>query len=87
MAYALGFFYDGHRVSRLRGDGHVTSVAREQGALLKQSPEEFTRQRLHHGAHGAPGGRRQRDRVPRVARSEYMTDQALSVDGGLAMHG
>ena len=67
-----------------------TSVAREQGALLKQSPEEFTRQRLRQ----VPLGRMERpEDVANVIgflvspRSEYMTGQALSVDGGLVMHG
>jgi 3-oxoacyl-[acyl-carrier protein] reductase len=67
-----------------------TSVAREQGALLKQSPEEFTRQRLRQ----IPLGRMERpEDVANVIgflvspRSEYMTGQALSVDGGLVMHG
>jgi meso-butanediol dehydrogenase / (S,S)-butanediol dehydrogenase / diacetyl reductase len=66
-----------------------TSVAREQGTLLKQSPEEFTRQRLHQ----VPLGRMERpEDVANVIgflvspRSEYMTGQALSVDGGLVMH-
>jgi NAD(P)-dependent dehydrogenase (short-subunit alcohol dehydrogenase family) len=47
-----------------------TSVAREQAALLNQSPEEFTRRRVRQiplGPHGAAGRRRQRDRVSRVA--------------------
>lgn len=67
-----------------------TSVAREQGALLEQSPEEFTRQRRHQ----VPLGRMERpEDVANVigflvsSRSEYMTGQALSVDGGLVMHG
>ena len=67
-----------------------TSVAREQGALLKQSSEEFTRQRLRQ----VPLGRMERpEDVANVIgflvspRSEYMTGQALSVDGGLVMHG
>jgi NAD(P)-dependent dehydrogenase (short-subunit alcohol dehydrogenase family) len=67
-----------------------TSVAREQGALLKQSPEEFTRQRLRQ----IPLGRMERpEDVANVIgflvspRSEYMTGQALSVDGGLVMRG
>jgi meso-butanediol dehydrogenase/(S,S)-butanediol dehydrogenase/diacetyl reductase len=67
-----------------------TSVVREQGTLLKQSPEEFTRQRLHQ----VPWGRMERpEDVANVIgflaspRSEYMTGQALSVDGGLVMHG
>jgi 3-oxoacyl-[acyl-carrier protein] reductase len=67
-----------------------TSVAREQGALLEQSPEEFTRQRRLQ----VPLGRMERpEDVANVigflvsSRSEYMTGQALSVDGGLVMHG
>jgi meso-butanediol dehydrogenase / (S,S)-butanediol dehydrogenase / diacetyl reductase len=67
-----------------------TSVAREQGALLKQSPEEFTCRRLPQ----IPLGRKERpEDVADVIgflvspRSEYMTGQALSVDGGLVMHG
>jgi NAD(P)-dependent dehydrogenase (short-subunit alcohol dehydrogenase family) len=67
-----------------------TSVAREQGALLNQSPEEFTRRR----AHQIPLGRMERpEDVANVIgflvspRSEYITGQALSVDGGLVMHG
>jgi NAD(P)-dependent dehydrogenase (short-subunit alcohol dehydrogenase family) len=67
-----------------------TSLAREQGALLNQSPEEFTRQRLRQ----IPLGRMERpEDVANVIgflvspRSEYMTGQALSVDGGLVMHG
>jgi NAD(P)-dependent dehydrogenase (short-subunit alcohol dehydrogenase family) len=66
------------------------SVAREQGALLNQSPEEFTRRRLHQ----IPLGRMERpEDVANVIgflvspRSEYITGQALSVDGGLVMHG
>jgi len=67
-----------------------TSVAREQGALLNQSPEEFTRRRVHQ----IPLGRmEQPGDVANVIgflvspRSDYMTGQALSVDGGLVMHG
>src|SRR3989440_5618783 len=66
------------------------SVAREQGALLNQSPEEFTRRRLHQ----IPLGRMERpEDVANVIgflvspRSVYITGQALSVDGGLVMHG
>src|ERR1700730_14826660 len=46
-----------------------TSVARGQGALLNQSPEEFRRRPGPQdpvGANGAPGGRHERDRLPRV---------------------
>jgi len=67
-----------------------TSVAREQGALLNQSPEEFIRRRVHQ----IPLGRMERpEDVANVIgflvspRSEYITGQALSVDGGLVMHG
>src|SRR5262245_20445424 len=67
-----------------------TSVARAQGVLLNQSPEEFTRRRLHQ----IPLGRMERpEDVANVIgflvspRSDYMTGQALSVDGGLVMHG
>jgi meso-butanediol dehydrogenase / (S,S)-butanediol dehydrogenase / diacetyl reductase len=66
------------------------SVAREQSALLKQSPEEFTRRRIRQ----IPLGRMERpEDVANVigflvsSRSEYMTGQALSIDGGLVMHG
>src|SRR5216683_3255232 len=62
------------------------SVAREQGALLNQSPEEFTRRRLHQ----IPLGRMKRpEDVANVIgflvspRSEYITGQALSVNGSL----
>lgn len=67
-----------------------TSLARQQGALLNQSPEEFTRQRRQQ----IPLGRMERpEDVANVIgflvspRAEYMTGQALSVDGGLVMHG
>ena len=66
-----------------------TSVAREQGALMKMTPEEFTRQR----AAQVPLGRMERpEDVAQVIaflasdRAGYMTGQALSVDGGLVMH-
>ncbi len=65
-----------------------TSVAREQGALMKLTPEEFTRQR----AGQVPLGRMERpEDVAQVIgflasdRAGYMTGQALSVDGGLVM--
>jgi NAD(P)-dependent dehydrogenase (short-subunit alcohol dehydrogenase family) len=65
-----------------------TSVAREQGALLGMSPEEFTRQR----ARQVPLGRMERpEDVAHViaflasSRAGYMTGQAISVDGGLVM--
>jgi 3-oxoacyl-[acyl-carrier protein] reductase len=64
-------------------------VAREQGALMGLSAEEFTRQR----AAQVPLGRLERpEDVARVigflasSKSGYMTGQALSVDGGLVMH-
>jgi len=66
------------------------SGVREQAVLLKQTPEEFTRPRLLQ----VPLGRMERPKdVANVIgflvspRSEYMTGQALSVDGGLVMHG
>jgi meso-butanediol dehydrogenase/(S,S)-butanediol dehydrogenase/diacetyl reductase len=66
-----------------------TAVARDQGALLGLSPEEFTRQRVAL----VPLGRMERpDDVASVIgflaspRAGYMTGQALSVDGGLVMH-
>jgi NAD(P)-dependent dehydrogenase (short-subunit alcohol dehydrogenase family) len=66
------------------------SLAREQGAMLNQSPEEFTRQRIRQ----IPLGRMESpEDVANVIgflvspRAEYMTGQALSVDGGLVMHG
>jgi NAD(P)-dependent dehydrogenase (short-subunit alcohol dehydrogenase family) len=65
-------------------------VARDQGALLGMSPEEFTRQREK----TVPLGRMERpEDVANVigflasSKSGYMTGQALSVDGGLVMHG
>ena len=65
------------------------AVAREQGALLGQSPEEFTRQRVRQ----VPLGRMERpEDVANVIgflvskRADYITGQALSVDGGLIMH-
>jgi NAD(P)-dependent dehydrogenase (short-subunit alcohol dehydrogenase family) len=66
------------------------AVAREQGALLGISPEEFTRRRM------AQVPLRRMERPEDVAnviaflvssRAEYMTGQALSIDGGLIMHG
>ena len=67
-----------------------TSVAREQSALLNQSPEEF----IQRQARRIPLGRMERpEDVANVIgflvspRSDYMTGQALSVDGGLVMHG
>jgi len=65
------------------------AVAREQGALLGLTAEEFTRQR----AAQVPLGRMERpEDVAHVIaflaspRAAYMTGQALSVDGGLVMH-
>jgi NAD(P)-dependent dehydrogenase (short-subunit alcohol dehydrogenase family) len=67
-----------------------TMVAREQGTILGLSPEEFTRKRLE----TVPLGRMERpEDVAQVIgflaspRAAYMTGQALSVDGGLVMHG
>ena len=67
-----------------------TMVAREQSALLGQTPEEFTRKRQE----SVPLGRMERpEDVAAVIgflaspRAGYMTGQALSVDGGLVMHG
>jgi NAD(P)-dependent dehydrogenase (short-subunit alcohol dehydrogenase family) len=67
-----------------------TQVAREQGALLGLSPEEFTRQRRA----TVPLGRMETpEDVASVIvflaspRAAYVTGQALSVDGGLVMHG
>ncbi|HEX3178434.1 MAG TPA: SDR family NAD(P)-dependent oxidoreductase [Methylomirabilota bacterium] len=64
-------------------------VARDQGALLGMSAEEFTRQRRSQ----VPLGRMETpDDVASVIgflaspRAGYMTGQALSVDGGLVMH-
>ena len=67
-----------------------TSVVRAQAALLEQTPEEFARQRRFQ----VPLGRMERpEDVANVIgflaspRADYMTGQALSVDGGLVMHG
>jgi meso-butanediol dehydrogenase / (S,S)-butanediol dehydrogenase / diacetyl reductase len=64
-------------------------VSRDQGKLLGMTPEEFTRQR----AAQVPLGRMEKpEDVAHVVaflagpRSDYMTGQALSVDGGLVMH-
>jgi NAD(P)-dependent dehydrogenase (short-subunit alcohol dehydrogenase family) len=64
-------------------------VAREQGALLGLSPEEFTRQRVAQ----VPLGRMERpEDVANVigflasSRAAYMTGQAINVTGGLVMH-
>jgi NAD(P)-dependent dehydrogenase (short-subunit alcohol dehydrogenase family) len=65
-------------------------VAREQSALLGLTPEEFTQRRTEQ----VPLGRMERpEDVAAVIgflaspRAGYMTGQALSVDGGLVMHG
>jgi len=67
-----------------------TMIAHEQSALLGMTPEEFTRQREK----SVPLGRMERpEDVANVigflasSKSGYMTGQALSVDGGLVMHG
>ena len=66
-----------------------TAVAREQGALMGLSSEEFTRQR----ARQVPLGRMERpEDVAHVIgflasdRAAYMTGQAINVTGGLVMH-
>jgi NAD(P)-dependent dehydrogenase (short-subunit alcohol dehydrogenase family) len=65
-------------------------VARDQGALLGMTPEQFTDARRK----SVPLGRMERpEDVASVigflctGRAGYMTGQALSVDGGLVMHG
>jgi NAD(P)-dependent dehydrogenase (short-subunit alcohol dehydrogenase family) len=65
-------------------------VARDQSKLLGQTPEEFTRAREK----SVPIGRMEKPQdVANVIaflcteRAGYMTGQALSVDGGLVMHG
>jgi NAD(P)-dependent dehydrogenase (short-subunit alcohol dehydrogenase family) len=67
-----------------------TAVVNAQAALLGQTPEEFHHQRRAQ----VPLGRMERaEDVASVIgflaspRSGYMTGQALSVDGGLVMHG
>jgi meso-butanediol dehydrogenase / (S,S)-butanediol dehydrogenase / diacetyl reductase len=67
-----------------------TKVSKEQGALLGMTPEEFTRRRHE----SVPLGRMETAQdVANVIgflcspRAGYMTGQALSVDGGLVMHG
>jgi meso-butanediol dehydrogenase / (S,S)-butanediol dehydrogenase / diacetyl reductase len=67
-----------------------TMVARDQSKLLGQTPEEFTETRRK----AVPLGRMEKpEDVANViaflctARAGYMTGQALSVDGGLVMHG
>jgi 3-oxoacyl-[acyl-carrier protein] reductase len=66
------------------------SVVQAQAALLEQTPDEFTRLRRLQ----VPLGRMERpEDVANVIgflaspRADYMTGQALSVDGGLVMHG
>jgi 3-oxoacyl-[acyl-carrier protein] reductase len=93
-SFALAHAADGIRVNCVC-PGFVetdmwTMVAREQSALLNQTPEEFTRRRLE----TVPLGRMERpEDVAAVIgflaspRAAYMTGQALSVDGGLVMHG
>jgi NAD(P)-dependent dehydrogenase (short-subunit alcohol dehydrogenase family) len=67
-----------------------TKVSKEQGALLGMSADEFTRRRKE----TVPLGRMETaEDVANVigflasSKSGYMTGQALSVDGGLVMHG
>jgi len=90
---ALAHAADGIRVNCVCpgfvGTDMWTMVAREQGALLGMSPEEFTRQRTA----SVPLGRMERpEDVAHViaflvsGRAGYMTGQAISVDGGLVMH-
>jgi 3-oxoacyl-[acyl-carrier protein] reductase len=91
---ALAHAADGIRVNCVC-PGYVDTdmwhqVAREQGKLLDLTPEEFTKRR----AESVPLGRMERpDDVAAVIgflaspRAGYMTGQALSVDGGLVMHG
>ena len=90
---ALAHAADGIRVNCVC-PGYVetdmwTVVAREQGKLLGETAEEFTRKRCAQ----VPLGRMERpEDVAQVigflasARAAYMTGQALSVDGGLVMH-
>jgi NAD(P)-dependent dehydrogenase (short-subunit alcohol dehydrogenase family) len=66
-----------------------TTVAREQGALMGLTPEDFTRQRSAQ----VPLGRMERaEDVAHVIgflaseRAAYMTGQAINVTGGLIMH-
>jgi NAD(P)-dependent dehydrogenase (short-subunit alcohol dehydrogenase family) len=65
------------------------AVAREQGALMGLSPEDFTKQRTAQ----VPLGRMERpEDVAHVIgflasdRAAYMTGQAINVTGGLIMH-
>jgi NAD(P)-dependent dehydrogenase (short-subunit alcohol dehydrogenase family) len=67
-----------------------TLVARDQSRLLGLTPDEFTRQREK----SVPLGRMEKPQdVANVIaflctdKAGYMTGQALSVDGGLVMHG
>jgi NAD(P)-dependent dehydrogenase (short-subunit alcohol dehydrogenase family) len=66
------------------------SLTQQLAPLFQQSPEEFARRSLRQ----IPLGRMERpEDVANVIgflvspRSAYMTGQALSVDGGLVMHG
>ncbi len=93
-SFALAHAADGIRVNCVC-PGFVetdmwTYLARERAALLNQSPEEFNRQAVQR----IPLGRMERpEDVANLIgflvspRSEYMTGQALSIDGGLVMHG
>ena len=90
---ALAHAADGIRVNRVC-PGFVetamwTSVAREQGRCSTNRPRSSPA-----GLHQIPLGRMERpEDVANVIgflaspRSEYITGQALSVDGGLVMHG
>src|SRR5256886_10589684 len=67
-----------------------TAVSRELGAIVGRSPEQFTAARRAQ----VPLGRMERpEDVANVIaflaspRAEYMTGQAISIDGGLVMHG
>jgi NAD(P)-dependent dehydrogenase (short-subunit alcohol dehydrogenase family) len=67
-----------------------TAVSRELGAIFGRSPEQFTAARRAQ----VPLGRMERpEDVANVIaflaspRAEYMTGQAISIDGGLVMHG
>jgi NAD(P)-dependent dehydrogenase (short-subunit alcohol dehydrogenase family) len=93
-SFALAHAADGIRVNCVC-PGFVetdmwTMVARDQSKLLGQTPEEFTETRRK----AVPLGRMEKpEDVANViaflctARAGYMTGQALSVDGGLVMHG
>ena len=91
---ALAYAADGIRVNCVC-PGFVetdmwTSVSRELGAIFGRSPEQFTAARRAQ----VPLGRMERpEDVANVIaflaspRAEYMTGQAISIDGGLVMHG